>query len=77
MPQHTLTNDNLAGINAMNLTYAKAALNLGRLNRPNVKAEFLPELDARLAAIADRVRRLEATERSIRRETLALRKGGR
>lgn len=77
MPQHTLTETDLAEINSLNLSDARGALAMGRRTRHSVKAEFIAELDVRIAAIADRVCRLEATERNIRRQNAALRKGGR
>lgn len=52
-------------INALSLSDARAALAMGEVNYNNVIDSYKPELARRLAALRDRVRRLESTEQRI------------
>jgi hypothetical protein len=65
--------DELVAINGFSLADARAALKLARLNHDSVRPEARPELERRMIALKDRIRRLNATQRKIDRENLALR----
>jgi len=48
-------------INGLTLSAARAALHLAQLNRPALTDDARAELDSRITAIQDRIRRLEKT----------------
>ena len=66
MKQTTTTNDQFPEINGLSLSAARAAIALGEANRGALKPAAQTELDARLSALRERVRRLTATETRIR-----------
>ena len=66
-----MKNDSCPEINALNLQECRAALAMGLNNIDSIKPEYRADVQARIDAFQERIRRLEWTEESIRRVTLA------